>query len=111
MAILKDAPAGAQVFDLDAARAARAEARAASGAGNPFLKLAAGYVEAKAEVPLTAMDDFTAGNLSDGLAALVVDPADVQSLLADGLTTDDVAAILKFITGADSGESVASPNS
>lgn len=111
MSIQKEAPAGAQVLDLGAARAARSEARAAAGAGNPFVKLTAGYVETKPEVPLSAMDDFAAGNLTAGVAALVADPEDVQPLLADGLTNDDVSAILKFISGLDTGESTASPAS
>jgi hypothetical protein len=111
VSIRKDAPEGAHVLDLSAARAARAEARAAAGEGNPFLKLTVGYVEVKAEVPLAAMDFFTASDLTKGISALVADPEDVQTLLDDGLSTEDVTAILKFIGGTDQGESPASPAS
>lgn len=106
MTIRTEAPAGANVLDIDAARAARAEARADSG--GTFLKLDAGYVEVKAEVPLAAMDDFQSGEITRGLTALFADPADVPTVVASGLTTDDVSEILKFITGVDLGESSAS---
>ncbi len=107
MSIRKDAPEGAQILDLGAARAARSEA----GQTNPFLKLTAGFVEVRTEVPLTAMDAFTAGNLTRGLTSLLADPADATVLLEDGLTTADVAAIIRFISGLDQGESSASPAS
>ncbi len=111
MSILKDAPQGAQVLDLPGARAARAEARAAAGAPAGYLHLAVGYVETKAEVPLSSLEDFDSGAIKAGLTALLADPADVGVVLEDGLTTDDLSAIMRFITGLDSGESKASPAS
>lgn len=109
--IRQDAPDGAAVLDLGAARAARQEARAKDGGGNPYLKLAAGYVEVKAEVPISAIDDMQAGHLSAGVGKLVADPDDLDLLLADGLTDDDIGAILSFLAGGAAGESVASPAS
>lgn len=106
--IRPDAPDGAAVLDLAAARAARQEARAKDGGGNPYLKLAAGFVEVKPEVPISAIDDLQAGNLRAGVAKLVVDPDDTEVLVEDGLTDDDIAAILEFIAGGAAGESAAS---
>jgi hypothetical protein len=104
MSILKAAPAGANVLDLGAARVARAEARAAEGKGNPFLKLAAGYVEVKAEFSLTVAFDFKAEDIKAGLAGLLVDPADVDALLEDGLTAADLSEITTFVSGFSLGE-------
>jgi len=109
MAILTEAPAGAQILDLGAARAARAEARTAAGEGNPYLKLAAGYVEVRAEFALTVAFDFKDENLKAGLAGLLEDPTDVDALLADGLTAQDLQEITKFVSGNSLGESSASP--
>lgn len=109
MTILKKAPEGAQVLDLGAARVARAEARAAEGKGNPFLKLAAGFVEVKPEFALTVAFDFKAERIEEGLAGLLVDPADLPVLLADGLSGQDLEGIAKFINGTPLGESSASP--
>jgi len=109
MAILSEAPIGAQILDLGAARAARAEARVAAGEGNPYLKLAAGYVEVKSEVALTVAFDFKNEDIKGGLAGLLVDPTDLDALLADGLTTTDLQEISKFIAGNSLGESSASP--
>ena len=109
MSILKQAPDGATVLDLGAARVARAEARAAAGSTGSFLKLTAGFVEVKPEFSLTVAMDFEAEKLREGLAGLLADPADVDVLLADGLTKEDLKAIGEFITGAPLGESSASP--
>jgi len=108
MSILKVAPANAEVLDLGAARVARAEARAAEGKGNPFLKLAAGYVEVRAEIALSVAFDFKEGRLTEGLAGLLVDPADLDVVIADGLSAEDMGAITEFITGKSLGESLAS---
>lgn len=108
MAILSAAPEGARVLDLDAARAARAEARAAAGEGLPLIKVSAGFVEVRAEVDLTAAEDFLAGKFREGLALLLADPADIDAVLAGGLSKDDLDAIGTFITGASAGESPAS---
>lgn len=109
MSILLQIPSGARELDLGAARAARAEARAASGEGNPFLKLAAGYVEIKAEIALTVAFAFQNKDIKGGLEGMLVDPADVDALLADGLSSDDLKEISKFVTGASLGELPASP--
>jgi hypothetical protein len=104
MAILTTAPEGALVLDLGGARAARAEVRAAAGLGNPFLKLAVGFVEIRAEVSVSAILDLQAEKIEVGLAGLLVDPADIAALLADGLSEQDLRAIIEFITGTTSGE-------
>ena len=104
MAILSEAPEGSAVLDFGAARAARAEARAASGKGSSFLKLAAGYVEVLPEFPLSVADAFKAEDITAGLAGLLVDPTDVGVLMADGLTAQDLEALTKFISGVSLGE-------
>lgn len=109
MSILKKAPAGAEVLDLGAARAARAEARAAEGKGGTFLKLAAGYVEMKSEIPIEIAFTFQSGDIRAGLEGILVDPADVVALLADGLSAADLGAITELISGSSLGESSASP--
>jgi hypothetical protein len=111
MSILKAAPSGASVLDLGAARAARAEARAAAGEGNPFIKLDAGYVEVRPEFDITLALDFQNENIEGGLAKLLVDPTDVAVLLSEGLTTGDLTAITQFVSGKSLGESSASPTS
>ena len=104
MAILSDAPKGADVLDLGAARAARAEARAS----DPYIKLSAGYVQANAEVRIDSALKIDQGDVRGVLSALVIDPADVDVLLEDGLTAQDIQAIMQWITGFSVGESPAS---
>lgn len=109
MSILLDIPSGARALDLGAARVARAEARAAAGESNPFLKLSAGYVEVKPEFALTVAFAFKNEDIRGGLEGMLVDPTDVDALLADGLTSQDLQDIAKFVTGTSLGESAASP--
>ena len=104
MAILNEAPKGAKVLDLEAGRVARAEARAADGAANPVIKLAAGFVEVLPEVTIAVATAFEQGNIREGLAGLLVDPADVDALFADGLTAKDMEEITKFLSGLSLGE-------
>jgi hypothetical protein len=104
MAILKAAPEGAKVFDLEAARAARAEARSAAGGGNPLLKVSGGFIEVHPEIELSAVDDLNANRFEVALGKILVDPADVPTLLGSGLTSNDLTAIAYFITGATLGE-------
>ena len=99
MSILKKAPEGANVLDLGAARVARAEVRAAEGKGSPFLKLTAGFVAVRDEFALSTAFDFKAERLEEGLAGLLVDPADVGELIAYGLTSQDLEEITKFLAG------------
>ena len=106
MAVLANAPEGAEVLDLDAARAARAEARAADGKGAPFLKVSAGYIEVHPEIPLAAAYLFAEEKVREGLALVLVDQADVDTLWPT-LTADDLRAIVEFITGKSLGESLA----
>ena len=108
MTILKKAPAGAQVLDIGAGRAARAEARAAEGLGSPFLKISAGFIAIKAEIPVEVAYTLQS-DVKAGLAGLLVDPSDIDSLFADGLTKEDLEAITALITGKPLGESLASP--
>lgn len=107
MAILSELPKGASVLDLDAARVARAEARSLDGKGNPFLKISAGFIEVKPEVALEAAFLFQEEKLREGLALLLIDADDVQPLLASGLTANDLEEIVRFISGANLGESKA----
>jgi len=110
LTILKKAPEGAEVLDLGAGRVARAEARAAEGKGSPFLKISAGFIAVKAEIPVEVAYTLQS-DVKAGLAGLLVDPADVDSLFADGLTKEDLDAITALITGKTLGESSASPKS
>lgn len=103
MALLNELPEGAQVLDLGAARVARAEASTTRS----FLKLAAGYVEVKSEVPLQAAFSVADADIKGALASLLADPADFDALLADGLTSGDITAITEFIAGKSLGESQA----
>lgn len=105
--IRAEAPEGANVLDLAALRAARQEVRAAAGKTVSVIKLAAGYIEVVAEVPLEAAFAFETGDLKGGLGLMLVDPADVDALLGDGLTGEDIKAISTFLK-ADLGEAAAS---
>jgi hypothetical protein len=104
MAIRNDAPDGAKILDLEAARVARAEVRAAEGQGNPFLKLTAGYVEVRPEIAVSVAATLQNGEIREALQSLLVDPADVDVLLEDGLSIQDLEAITKFLTGLTLGE-------
>lgn len=103
MSVLKEAPEGSPVLDLGAARVARAEARAAAGEGNPFVKVSAGYIEVLPEIAISVAVTLEAGDIQKGLAGLLVDPADVGALLEE-LTSKDVEALTSFITGSSLGE-------
>jgi len=111
MSIRDTAPEGAKVLDVGAARVARAEARAAAGDGLPWIKVTAGYIEVRPEVDLEAAEDFLGARFRAGLMKLLVDPADVDVLLSDGLSKGDLDAIGEFITGTTQGESLASSKS
>ena len=102
MAILKTAPEGAQVLDLNAARVARAEAR--GGKANPVVKLAAGFVEISPEVDVIAAELLSDGHFRAGLTLILVDPTDIDALLEGGLSKDDLEALVGFITGLTLGE-------
>ena len=104
MSVLSEAPAGATVLDLGAARAARAEVRAAAGTGSSFIKLAVGFVEVRSEFELATAEAFKANEIAAGLAGLLVDPDDAAVLLADGLTAQDLVEITQFIAGSSLGE-------
>lgn len=103
MSILKQAPKGSEVLDLGAARAARAEARAAAGKGRSFIKLTVGYVEVKPEIPLSVADDLVNEKVREGLAGILADPDDVAALLGE-ITQNDVEELAAFITGTSLGE-------
>lgn len=104
MTILKKAPVGANVLDFKEARAARAEARALAGVSAPFLKLNAGFVELKPELDLRASDDLDRGDLVSALGKMLADPADVDALLAEGLSGEDLGSISKHVAGLSLGE-------
>lgn len=106
MSILKTAPEGANVLDLGAERAARAEVRAAEGEGVPYVRLSVGYVEVKVEIPL-AVADLVLVDLKAGLAGLLADPADIEALYGE-ITTGDAEVLTEFILGKSLGESRAS---
>lgn len=104
MAVHKTAPKGAHVLDLGAARAARAEARKGDGSPKSLVKLSAGYVEVQPEVDVTLLDDLVHGEVKLALSKLLADPADVDVVLADGVSAQDLQEIIGFVTGTESGE-------
>lgn len=106
MAIISKLPEGATVLDLAAERAARQEARAAQGLGDPYIKLEAGYVQVVPEVPLAAAYLFQDERIQEGLELLFADKADAETIWPT-LTAGDFEAIVKFITGKTPGESLA----
>lgn len=107
MAIKSELPNGADVLDLEAARVARAEARAKSGEAGRYLKLSAGYVELVAEMPISAAFAAQEQDVKGMLSGILADPADVDALLKSGLTTEDLSEISLFISGKSLGESKA----
>ena len=109
MTILKKAPQGANVLDLEAGRLSRAEIRAGKGEGDPYLKLKAGFIQVKSEIPIVVAFLLEAEKIEEALKGLLVDPADLEALLADGLTKDDLEGISDLVTGKSLGESLASP--
>ena len=102
MSVLKEAPAGAAVLDIAELRAARAEAQ--KDQAGPVVKVEAGYLQLKREIDVTAAIDFAAGKFRPGLEKLLEDPADVDALIAGGLSTDDINALTQFISGRSLGE-------
>ena len=106
MAILKAAPKGAEVLDLAAARTARVEARA--GQPLPVIKLSAGFVELNSEIDLSVTEFLVEGQTRKALERLLADPADVDALYAEGISTEDFGLIFKFVAGKVSGELSAS---
>jgi len=102
MAIVKKAPAGAKVFDLPAARTARAEARA--GEPSSFIKLSAGYVEIKPELEISVLDLLNEGSIKEAFVRLFVDPKDADALFAEGVSDQDAKAIFEFVAGKSLGE-------
>ena len=102
MAIVKKEPKGAKIFDLPAARAARAEARV----GEPavFLKLTAGYVEIKPELDIFVIEELLQGQVKPALVRLFVDPKDADELLKEGICDADMKAIFEFAAGKELGE-------
>lgn len=107
MAVFDSIPEGAEVIDLGAARAARAEARQTK----TYIKVSAGYIEVKPEIALETADAFTEGRVREGIEAMLADPADVDVLYKDGLSTEDLQVIVEHISGKSLGESLASQQS
>lgn len=106
MALIKKPATGANVLDIEAARAARAEAR-----GNTQLqviKVDGGYVEINPEFDLITTELLTEGKVREGLARLLNDPADVDLILKNGFSDKDLEELVKFITGKLLGELPAS---
>jgi hypothetical protein len=98
--ILKEAPAGARVLDLDAARVARAEA--SKDAPSPVVKLSVGFVTLQKELDVLCGEDFAAGNARSGLLRILADPKDIDAL--GSVTRDDLEAIVNFVSGKSLGE-------
>jgi len=102
MTIQQQAPDGAQIVDLVAARAARAEVDASLPPA--LLKIDAGYIEIRREIDVLSAEDFTNGQFRAGLSKLLADPADVDELVAFGLSKGDLELIVNYITGKTLGE-------
>jgi hypothetical protein len=104
MAILENAPEGAKVLDLAAARAAREEARAVAGEPVSVIKLEAGYIQVNPEVDILSAEAFSEGRIREGLAQLLADPEDIDVITEHGVSAADLQAIVNFITGVSLGE-------
>jgi hypothetical protein len=104
MPILSELPNGANVLDLEAARVARAEARAEQGLGKPFIKISAGFIEVNPEIPLEAAFKLGDNDIRAGLALILADPKDIDKLLEAGVTAQDLESIVNFVTGKPLGE-------
>jgi hypothetical protein len=106
MAVLSSLPEGANVLDLDAERVARQEVRVAQGVGASFVKVSAGFIEVKPEIPLAAAYALKDEQIREGLGMLLADPADVDALWPV-LSAEDFQSLINFITGKTPGESQA----
>ncbi|MEO6116013.1 MAG: hypothetical protein ABIP33_06475 [Pseudolysinimonas sp.] len=100
--ILKEAPEGSEVLDLDGLRAARAEL--VKDEPGPVVKIVAGFIELKPSLDVTAAIDFSEGRFRDGLGKLLADPSDVDELIKTGFSTDDINSLTMFIAGRSLGE-------
>jgi hypothetical protein len=74
--------------------------------GASYVKVSAGYIEVQPEIPLAAAYEMKAENFEEGLALMLVDPADAK-LLWPTLTAEDFDALINFVTGKTLGESEA----
>lgn len=102
MTVLQEAPEGAEVIDIASARAARAEIDATLPP--VLLKIDAGFVQLRRELDVLCAEDFTSGRFRAGLAKILADPADIDELVAFGLSRPDLEQIVNHITGKTLGE-------
>jgi len=91
------------MLDLDVLRAQRAEA--AGHDATETVKFGGREYAFRTELPVLAGDLLSAGNLRDGLATFLVDPAEVDDLLAAGFSVADLEALVATLYGVDMGES------
>lgn len=91
-------------IDLDAARAARIEQRAAAGKGNPKVKLGGQVFEFRAELPIVAAELALDGKITEALALLLVDPGQADAFMAAGLSQYDVELLMDRLFGSTLGE-------
>lgn len=102
MTVLQEAPEGAAVIDIVAARAARAEVDAQLPP--IFLKIDAGFIELRRELDVLCAEDFVDGRFRAGLSKILADPADVEPIVAYGLSSADLERLIEHITGKPLGE-------
>lgn len=102
MSILSEAPAGAEIIDLAAARAARAEVDATLPP--VLLKIDVGYIQLARDIDVLCAEDFTEGHFRTGLSKLLADPTDIDAIITYGLSKDDLEKIIQYVTGVALGE-------
>lgn len=95
------------MLDLDAKRAARAEARGE----NHEVQLGGETFELTPELPLQLMDFLTAGNMTGAVRLLLADPDEADAFLGHRPTIDDLGEIAKLYGVDGLGGSLGSPTS
>lgn len=87
------------VFDMDAARAARAEERG----DNPGVKLGGVDYELVPELPIEVGELFNTGRMRAGVAQLLVDEDQLDDFMANRLSIQDLSELVEHTYGVNLG--------
>jgi hypothetical protein len=93
--------------NLDAKRAARAEARGE----NPIVTLGGREFELVGEMPLALVEKLTSGDMAGAVELLLADADDIDEFMANRPTVKDLEAIAEIYSAGGLGESSASTRS
>jgi len=91
------------MLDLDAKRAARAEAAGRDAVET--VKFGGREYAFRTELPVLAGDLLSEGKLRDGLATFLAEPAEVDALLSAGFSVADLEVLASELYGISMGES------